>query len=63
MDGVRERQIRSAKAILSVILRTYSSSLNEEALNSLFVEVVAVVNSLSLVMVEIMNNVDSGIIT
>lgn len=40
MGGLRERDIRSARAILSVTLITRSSSLDEKALNTLFAEVV-----------------------
>ena len=44
-----ERQIRSSRSILSSLLRTHSSSLDEESLNTLFAEVEAILNSRPLV--------------
>ena len=49
MGGIWERQIRSARNILATLLRTDSSSLDEESLNTLFTEVEAIVNSRPLV--------------
>ena len=43
-----ERQIRSARPVLVSLLRTHGSSLNDEALNNLMIEVEAIVNSSSL---------------
>ena len=47
--GVWEHQIRSARAVLGSLLKTHGSSLNAEALNSLVIEVEAIVNSRSLI--------------
>lgn len=43
--GVWERQIRTARAILSSLLATHGQSLNPEALQTLMTEVEAIVNS------------------
>ena len=43
--GVWERQIRSARAILTSLLKTHGASLNDEALNTLMIETEAIVNS------------------
>ena len=45
MGGVRERQIKSARNILSSLLKTDGTSLNVEALTTLMTEVEAVFNS------------------
>ena len=45
LGGVWERQIRTARAILSSLLKTHGQSLNTEALYTLMIEVEAVVNS------------------
>ena len=45
MGGVWERQIRSARNILSSLLKTHGRSLNDEALSTLMAEVEAVMNS------------------
>ena len=45
MGGVWERQIRTARAILSSLLKTHGSSLNDECFRTLLVEVEGVVNS------------------
>ena len=45
MGGVWERQIRSARAILNSLLKTHGSSLSDESLETLLVEVEAVVKS------------------
>ena len=42
MGGIWERQIRSARNILTSLLRNRSSSLDEESLNTLFTEVEAI---------------------
>ena len=60
MGGIWERQIRSARNILASLLRTHSSSLDEESLNTLFTEVEAIVNSRPLV-VETINDVNSEV--
>ena len=43
--GVWERQIRSARDILSALLKTHSSSLDDESLTTLMTEVEAIINS------------------
>ena len=43
--GIWERQVRSAKEVLRSLLRTNGSSLNDKALNTLMIEVDAIVNS------------------
>ena len=58
MGGVWERQIRSARNILSSLMKTHGASLDEESLNTLFVEVKGIVNSRPLV-VETINDVNS----
>ena len=60
MGGVWERQIRSARTILSSLIRTYSMSLNEESLSTLLAEIEAIVNSRPVV-VETINNVNSEV--
>ena len=45
MEGVWERQIRSARAILNSLLKTHGSSLSDESLQTLLVEVEAIINS------------------
>lgn len=44
VGGVWERPIESARSIVSSLLRTQSSSLAEESLNTLILEVEAVIN-------------------
>ena len=44
MGGVQEQQIRSARSILNLILETHGSKLTEESLQTLVVEVEAIVN-------------------
>ena len=56
MGGVWERQIRPARATLSSILKTCSTSLDDETLNTFFTEIEAIVNSRPLV-VETINEV------
>ena len=54
MGGVWERQIQSVRNILSSLMKTHGVSLDEESLNTLFVEVEGIVNSRPLV-AEIIN--------
>ena len=49
MGGVWKREIRSARNILSSLMKTHRASLDEESLNTLFVEVEGIVNSRPLV--------------
>ena len=58
MGGVWERQIQSARNILSSLMKTKGASLDEESLNTLFVEVKVIVNSRPLV-VETINDFKS----
>ena len=58
MGGVWERQIQSARNILSPVMKTYGASLDEESLNTLFIEVEGIANSIPLV-VETINDVNS----
>ena len=60
MGGVLGRQIRSARTILSSLIRTHSMSLNEKSLSTLFAEVGAIVNSRPIV-VETINDVNSKV--
>ena len=46
--GIWECQIRSARAVLGSLFRNHGSSLNDEALNTLIIEVEAIVNSRAL---------------
>ena len=45
MGGVWERQVRSIRTILSSLLKTHGSSLNDESLHTLMIEAEAIVNS------------------
>ena len=58
MGGVWECQIRSACSILNLLLKIHGSNLTEESLQTLVVEVEAVVNSRPLT-TEVMNDVTS----
>ena len=58
MGGVWERQIRSARNILSSLLKTHGRSLNDEALSTLMAEVEAVMNFRPLT-VELLSNGNS----
>ena len=60
MGGVWEKQIRSARAILSSILKTHSTSLDDESLNTFSTEIEAIVISRPLV-VETINDVNSDV--
>ena len=44
LGGIWEHQIRSARVVLVSLLRTHGSSLNDEALNILMIEVEAIKN-------------------
>ena len=44
MGGVWERQIRSARTILTSLLKTHGTKLNDESLHTLLIEVEAIVN-------------------
>ena len=57
MDGVWERQISSARTILSSLIRIHSMSPDEESLSTLFAEVEAIVNARPMV-VETTSNVN-----
>ena len=58
MGGIWERQIRSARAILNSLLKTHGSNLTDESLETLLVEVEAIVNSRPLT-TEVINDVTS----
>ena len=58
MGGEWERQIQSARNILSSLMKTHRASLDEESLNTLFIEVEVIANSVPLV-VETTNDVNS----
>ena len=60
MGGVWESQIRSARTILSSLIRTDSTSLNEEPLSTLFAEIEAIINSRPMVG-ETIKNVNSEV--
>ena len=60
MGRVWDRQIKSARNILSSLLRTHSRSLDEESLNTLFTEVKATFTSRPLV-VENINDANSEV--
>ena len=60
IGGVWERQIRSARTILSSLIRTHSISLDKESLTTLFAEVEVIVNSRPMVVVSI-NDVNSEV--
>ena len=53
MGGVWERQIRSARAILNSLLKTHGSSLSDDYLQTLLVEVEAIINSRPLATLDI----------
>ena len=55
MGGVWERQIRSARSILSSLLKTHGHSMNDESLNTMMTEVEAILNSRPLA-VELLND-------
>ena len=58
MGGVWERQIRSTRAILTVLLKNHGRSLNDESLNTLMVETEAIINSRPLT-IETLGDVNS----
>ena len=45
IGGVWEKQIRSAITILTTLLKTHGTSLNDESLHTLLIKVEAIVNS------------------
>ena len=45
MGGVRERQIRSVRSILSALMREYGHVLDDESLKTLMAEVECIINS------------------
>ena len=44
MEGVWEMQIRSARTILTSLLKTHGTSLNDKSLHTLLIQVEAIVN-------------------
>ena len=58
MGGVWEKQIQSARNILSSLMKIHGASSDEESLNTLFIEVEGIANSIPLV-VETINDVNS----
>ena len=58
MRGVWERQIWSARAVLNSLLKTYGTSLSDKSLQTLLVDVEAVVNSCPLT-TDVVNDVTS----
>ena len=58
MEGVWKYQIRSARAILNSLLKTHGSSLSDESLQTLLVEVEAIINSCPLT-TDVLNDVTS----
>ena len=60
MSGIRERQIRYARGILSSLQRAHSRSLDEESLNTLSTEVKTIINSRPLV-VETISDANSEV--
>ena len=58
MGGVWEQQIRTARAVLNSLLKTYGTSLSDKSLKTLLVEVEAVVNSCPLT-TDVMNDITS----
>ena len=60
MEGVWKRQIRSGCAIISSILKTHSTSLDDKSRNTFFTEIEAIANS-RLLVVETINDVNSEV--
>ena len=58
MGSVWERQIRTVRMILESLLKTHSASLSDESLQTLLVEVEAVVNSCPLT-TDLLSNINS----
>ena len=60
MGGISERQIRTARTILDVLIKSHSCSLNDENFRTLFTETEGMSNSRPLT-VETLSNVNSQI--
>ena len=58
MEEVLERQIWSSRAILNSLLKTHGSNLSDASLQTLLIEVEAIVNSLPLT-TDLLNDVAS----
>ena len=58
--GIWERQIRSARAVLSALLRTHGGSLNDEAFRTVMAEVENIVNSRPLTTDNLSEEEDGG---
>ena len=62
-SGIWEHQIRSAMAVLGLLLRTHGSSLNDEALSTLMIQVEATVNSRPLTIETIADGISEAAIS
>ena len=61
--GIYECQIRSARTVLPSLLKTYGSTLNDEALNTLMIAVEAIVNSRTLTIETIVDGTSEAAIS